>query len=170
MTVKREKKHSEAPFWCFGYFFFVCYEKLPRYPFYPKLTIYYEYLLCTENVLWSIKKYKIYIVNVYLEHILNTAQKMSFSFRISLVNVIKSLSNSRFGDIYRRNLKWKTSFFMQNKLCTNVLLNYTFLKSLLKRGIILNYLKYTPNDILGIFLKNISSALLTSFPKPRKYT
>lgn len=59
---------------------------------------------------------------------------------------------------------------MQNKLCTNVLLNYTFLKSLLKRGIILNYLKYTPNDILGIFLKNISSALLTSFPKPRKYT
>ena len=43
-----------------------------------------------------------------------TAQeKLSFPLRISPVNVTKSAVNCRFGHIYRRNPKWKTSIFVQ---------------------------------------------------------
>ena len=41
----------------------------------------------------------------------DTAQKLSFSLRICSVYVTKSAGNCRFGQIYWKNLDWKTSFF-----------------------------------------------------------
>ena len=43
-------------------------------------------------------------------------KKLSFSLRISSVNVTKSAVSCEFGHIYRRNPKWNTSFFVQWKL------------------------------------------------------
>ena len=43
----------------------------------------------------------------------DTAQKMNFLLRISSVNVTKSAGNCGFINIYWRNPKWKTSFFVQ---------------------------------------------------------
>ena len=47
----------------------------------------------------------------------NTAQKIwSFPLRISSVNLTKSSVSYGFGHIYRRNPKWKTSFFVQRNI------------------------------------------------------
>ena len=42
-----------------------------------------------------------------------TLHQKSFLLRISTVNVTKSVVSCRFGHIYWRNPKWKTSFFVQ---------------------------------------------------------
>ena len=43
-------------------------------------------------------------------------KKWNFSLRISSVNLTKSAGNCGFGHIYRRNPRWKNTFFVQRKV------------------------------------------------------
>ena len=51
---------------------------------------------------------------VYLEYTPLHKKLFSFPLRVSSVNLTRSTGNCGFGQIYRRNLQWKTSFYVQH--------------------------------------------------------
>ena len=56
-------------------------------------------------------------------------KKWSFSLKIASVNVTKFAISCGFGHIYRRNLLWKTSFFVQWNWCFRCCYNFRKAKS-----------------------------------------
>ena len=55
--------------------------------------------------------------SVHQYHDIPLHKKWGFPLTISSVNVTKSTGNCRFGHIYWRNPRWKTSFFVQCMVC-----------------------------------------------------
>ena len=61
------------------------------------------------------------------QFVLPLYEKWSFPLRISSINITKSFGNRGFSNIYWRNSKWKTSFFVQcAMILSSVLVNLVF--------------------------------------------